>query len=304
MVKPGGFLHEFFWVLAALMGVVFSALTGLAHFQVFWPQTEGLLCQTGGGGDLAVFLGPPLRDAHRRRPDAQVFRFHPGKKKDTPAVKKITLKDQASGRDRQAFQVAYKPAGPGDYYLCLESPPYFIPENQVFWQDYVKEPLHVRAEKGWDQAVGLPVEIIPLTRPYGWPAGSVFKGQAVVKNKALTRATVEIEKFNGFFVPADKMPKDRLGEENAPLITRVVKTDRMGYFTCTLDSPGWWIMSVSAPGGKKVHEGKTYPVEMRGGLWVYVEPPPPPLSPPARKEGPNAGKIANAADLNFPKIYD
>ena len=63
-------------------------------------------------------------------------------------------------------------------------------------------------------------------------------------------------------------------------MTRVTKTDHMGYFICTLDSPGWWIISVSAPGGRKVHERKTYPVEMRGCLWVYVEPPLPPLSPP------------------------
>jgi len=93
---------------------------------------------------------------------------------------------------------------------------------------------------------------------------------------------VEIEKFNGFYVPKDKMPLDRLGEENAPLITRTTNTDRFGYFVCTLDSPGWWVISVSAPGGKKVHEGKTYPVEMRGCLWVYVEPTPPPLTAPGK----------------------
>ena len=98
----------------------------------------------------------------------------------------------------------------------------------------------------------------------------------------LSRPTVEIEKFNGFFVPSDKLPQDRLGEENGPLITRTTKTDRMGYFVCSLDSPGWWILSVSAPGGKKVHERKTYPVEMRGCLLVYVEPPPTPLSPPEK----------------------
>ena len=76
-----------------------------------------------------------------------------------------------TGQDRKAFTVDYTPPGLGDYYLCLESPPYFIPEEKAFWQDYVKEPLHIMAEKGWDQSVGLPVEILPITRPYGWPAG-------------------------------------------------------------------------------------------------------------------------------------
>jgi hypothetical protein len=31
------------------------------------------------------------------------------------------------------------------------APPHFISEEKVFWQDYVKDPLHVMAEKGWDQ---------------------------------------------------------------------------------------------------------------------------------------------------------
>lgn len=285
MVKPGRISHRVWVVLLVLLGVLCVALPGLAHFHVFWPQIQGCYAKPGEEVSWRCFWGHPFEMLIDDAQPPKFFIFTPDKKKETLTPKKITLKDQESGQDRQAFAVAYKPPQLGDYYLCLESPPYFIPENQVIWQDYVKEPLHVQAEKGWEQAVGLPVEIIPLTRPYGWPAGSVFKGQALVKNRVLTRATVEIEKFNGFFVPVDKMPKDRLGSENAPLITRTVKTDRMGYFYCNLDSPGWWLMSVSAPGGKKVHDRKTYPVELRGGLWVYVEPAPPSLSPPDQGEG-------------------
>ena len=282
MVKPGRILQQLAMVMVALMGGLFSPLPGLAHFQVFWPQTEGCYAKPGEAVKWQYFWGHPFEMLIDDAQAPKFFIFTPDKKKESLSLSRITLKDQASGKDRQAFAVEYKPPAPGDYYLCLEAPPTFIPESQVFWQDYVKAPLHVRAEKGWDQAVGLPVEIIPLTRPYGWPAGSVFKGQALVKNQALTRATVEVEKFNGFYVPADKMPRDPLGEEHAPLVTRVTKTDRMGYFIFTLDSPGWWIISVSAPGGKRVHQGKTFPVEMRGGLWVYVEPPAPPLSPPGK----------------------
>lgn len=269
-------------VLVALIVGLCSTLSGHAHFHVYWPQTEGCYAKPGEVVKWQYFWGHPFEMIVYDALPPKFFVFTPQRKKDKVNVKEITLKDQASGKDRKAFEVEYTPPKPGDYYLCLESPAYFIPEEKAFWQDYVKEPLHVMAEKGWDQAVGLPVEIIPLTRPYGWPAGSVFKGKALAKNKALTRATVEIEKFNGFFVPRDKLPQDRLGEGNGPLITRTTKTDRMGYFVCSLDSPGWWILSVSAPGGKKVHERKTYPVEMRGCLLVYVEPPPTPLSPPEK----------------------
>ena len=272
----------FFLALAVLMVGFCLVAPALAHFHTYWPQVEGCYGKPGEVVTWKYFWGHPFEMIVYDALPPKFFMVTPQGKKDKVTMKEITLQDQASGKARKAFEVEYKPAGPGDYYLCLESPPYFIPEEKVFWQDFVKEPWHVMAEKGWDRTVGLPIEIIPLTRPYGWPAGSVFKGKAVAKKRALTRTTVEIEKFNGFYVPQDKLPKDRLGEENAPLITRTTKTDRQGYFVCTLDSPGWWILSVSAPGGKKVHERKTYPLEMRGYLWVYVEPAPAPLTPPGK----------------------
>ena len=282
MVKPGRILCQASLAFVALIWGGLMAWPALAHFQVLWPKTEGCYAKTGEAVTWQYFWGHPYEMLISDAQPPKFFIFTPQKQKENLAGKEITLKDQESGQDRKAFEVEYKPSGPGDYYLCLESPPIFIPEEQVFWQDYVKEPLHVLSAKGWDQPVGLPVEIIPLTRPYGWPAGSVFKGQALAKNLALTRATVEIEKFNGFYVPKNQLPKDRLGAENGPLLTRVTKTDHMGYFICTLDSPGWWIITVSAPGGKKVHERKTYPVEMRGCLWVYAEPPPIPPAPPEK----------------------
>jgi cobalt/nickel transport protein len=282
MVKPGRISRQVFLILMAFILGLGSALPTLAHSHVYWPQQEGCYAKPGELVKWQYFWGHPFEMLISDAQPPKFFMFTPQRKKENLTAKDITLKDQESGQDRKAFEVEYTPTGQGDYFLCLESPLYFIPEEKEFWQDYVKEPLHVQATDGWDQSVGLPVEIIPLTRPYGWPAGSVFKGLALAKNRPLTGAAIEIEKFNGFFVPRARLPKDRLGQENSPLITRVTKTDRMGYFICTLDSPGWWLISVSAPGGRKVHERKTYPVEMRGGLWVYVEPPQPPLTPPEK----------------------
>lgn len=282
MAKPEKFFPIGFLLLAALLWGLCCVSPALSHFHVYWPQMPGCSAKPGEVVKWRCFWGDPFEMLISDAQTPKFFVFTPQKHKENLAAKEITLKDQESGQDRKAFEVEYKPGEPGTSYLCLESSPYFIPEEEVFWQDYVKEPLHVSATKGWDQAVGLPVEIVPHTRPYGWPAGSVFKGQAQTKNLALTRALVDIEKFNGFFVPRDQVPKNRLGQENGPLITRETKTDDRGYFVCTLDSPGWWVISVSTPGGRKVHERKTYPVEMRGCLWVYVEPLPPPLNPPEK----------------------
>jgi cobalt/nickel transport protein len=259
---------------AALLWTGIFPGAAAAHFHTYWPPVEGCYGKPGEVARWRYFWGHPYEMIIYDAQPPQFFIQTPQGKQEAVTVKELGLKDEESGKVRRAYEVAYKPAAPGDYYLCLKGPPYFIPEEKLFWQDYVKEPWHVMAQKGWDKPVGLEVELVPLTRPYGWPGGSVFQAQALFKGKPLKGVVVEIEKFNGVFVPKDKLPKDRYGEENTPLITRTVKTDGQGYFTCTLDSPGWWVMAVSHLDGNLTRGGKSYPVEKRGCLWVYMEPTP------------------------------
>ncbi len=271
------------WIMrcmaAALAMAASLLLAGLAaaHFHTYWPQAQGCSGKLGEKVKWQYFWGHPFEMIIYDAYAPEFFIKTPQGKKEGVIIKEISLKDQESGKDRRAFELEYQPPGPGDYYLCLEGEPFFVPEEETFWQDSVKQVWHVMAEKGWDKPVGLEVEVVPLTRPYGWPAGSVFQAQALFKGKPLKGATVEIQKFNGFFVPKDKLPKDRFGEENTPIIIRVTKTDSQGYLGCTLDSPGWWVIAVSHQHGKKTQEGKSYPIEKRGYIWVYAEPAPAPL---------------------------
>ncbi len=274
------------WLKATVMAavaVLLLAAAAQAHFHTYWPKVEGCYGKPGEKVQWRYFWGHPFEMVVYDAQEPKFFIVTPEGQKAPVVVKEIKLKDLASGQERRAFEVEYQPAAPGDYYLCMEAPLYFIPEEKMLWQDFVKEPWHIMAEKGWDRKLGLEVEIVPLTRPYGWPAGVVFKAQALFRGKPLKGAMVEVEKFNGFFVPPEELPQDRFGEENGPLITRMVKTDSQGYLTCTLDSPGWWVIAVSRRHGRKTYEGKSYPVEKRGYLWVYVEPAPPALIPPAGK---------------------
>jgi len=269
---------HFRWLACFLMVTAFfgTPLPAKAHYHVYWPQQPGCYGQVGVPVKWQYFWGHPFDMLISDAKPQKFFIRTPDGRKEAVSLQLITLTDQESGQHRQAYELEYKPLIPGDYYLCLESSPEFIPEEKLFQQDYVKEVWHVGEEKGWDKPVGLVFEILPLTRPYGWPAGSVFKAQARFMGKPLKGAVVEVEKFQGVFVPKDKLPKDHLGEHNLPLITRVTKTDAQGYLTVTLDSPGWWLIAVLHPHGKKTLEGKTYPVEHRACLWLHLEAPPAP----------------------------
>jgi cobalt/nickel transport protein len=263
---------------AALLGAGLLPGLAAAHFQIVWPQVEGCYGKPGETVKWRYVWGHPYEMIIYDAQAPKVFMANPQGKRDKVPLKEIIIADGATGKERKAYELEYQPAAPGDYYLCVEAPPYFIEEEKVFWQDFVKETWHVMAQKGWDQPVGMDIEIVPLTRPYGWPAGAAFQAQALFKGKPLPVVLVEMEKFNGFYVPKEKLPKDRLGEENEPLLTRTAKTDARGYLTVTLDSPGWWIIAVGHQDGKKTQDGKTYPVEKRGCLWVYAEPTPAPVT--------------------------
>jgi len=79
---------------------------------------------------------------------------------------KTSLKDQESGQDRRPRRWYNLQAR--EITTCAGEPPCFIPEDQVLWQDYVKEPCT------WDgQEAGTAWACrwrSSPDRPYGWPA--------------------------------------------------------------------------------------------------------------------------------------
>ena len=126
-----------------------------AHFHTFWPQVEGCYGKVAEPVTWRYFWGHPHEMIIYDAQAPKFFVHTPQGKQDPVSLKEISLTDQASGQSRRAFEVAYRPGAPGDYYLCLEGEPYFIPEEKVFWQDYVKEISHFMSQTVLDQPVCL-----------------------------------------------------------------------------------------------------------------------------------------------------
>ena len=185
-----------------------------------------------------------------------------GQKTDlTPALEKITV-PTAGPKTVTAYQVRFTPDQRGDYLFVLNTPPIWMEEDQEFLHDTVKVVLHVQAQKGWDGAVGAPLEMVPLTRPYGLQPGLVFQAQALADAKPLAGTLVEIEHYNP--APPKRLPPDEH-------ITRTARTDPNGVVTATLTDPGWWCLTTQRDGGQRDHNGKHYPVRRRTTLWVFVD---------------------------------
>ena len=167
----------------------------------------------------------------------------------------------------EKYETTFTVFRPGVYQFFVEQKPYFEPAEEQFIQQIAKVYVDTFGlEEGWQQPIGLKVEIVPLTRPFGLWEGNTFKGQVLINGKPAPNVRVEIEYYNDKHV---KYPNDAL-------ITQVVKTDANGYFVYTVPWSGWWGFSAITDGGtyKNPQDGKEYPLELDAVLWIYAYPKP------------------------------
>ncbi|MCS7279480.1 MAG: DUF4198 domain-containing protein [Thermodesulfobacteriaceae bacterium] len=155
---------------------------------------------------------------------------------------------------------------PGIYQVFVTSSPYFESSEGKYIQQIAKVILSVFGiEEGWDRPLGLKVEIVPLVKPFGLWEGNTFKGRVLIEGKPAKNVEVEVEYLNTKGV---KPPVDSL-------ITQVVKTDEMGYFEYTIPWAGWWGFSaITEKETIKGADGKVYPLEVGGVIWVRAYPKP------------------------------
>jgi cobalt/nickel transport protein len=254
----------------ALAGLVIFGATASAHFNMLLPPTAS--ARKGEALTLTYQWGHPfehqLFDAPQ--PQSLIVLAPDGKKTELrDKLEKITLKSER--KDVQAYRLPFTPEQRGDYVFVLQTPPIWMEEDEEFLQDTVKVLLHVQMQKGWDAAVG-EFEFLPLTRPYGLRAGTVFQARMPLRQVSgrgrlqepgvEPLGLVEIERYNP--EPPKKLPPDEQ-------ITRTVKLDPNGVATTTLDEPGWWALTVTRAIGTRMRDGKIYPLRRRSTLWVFVD---------------------------------
>lgn len=158
----------------------------------------------------------------------------------------------------------YTPDQKGDFILALDSHIEFGRRNRAY-QQFLKTFIHVEFQDGWRQRSGQPVEIVPLTRPYGLEAGFVFSGQLLKGDQPLSGVQVDIEQLLEEVPDPASLPPE-------PYITRSVFTDPNGVFTHTLPHSGWWILAAEVDDiGSISHEGQTYTLNGLAAIWVYVQ---------------------------------
>lgn len=237
--------QPFFLALGLLL---LSAGAALAHFPILVPLTPW--GTHGKALELVYSFGHPFEV--EAAPAARPVRFEvfpPGK----PAVDLLASVGGAAGETKLEWRATFTPTDRGDHVVALTGPA--LEHGGKKLQDFVKVVVHVPAiQGGWDRVVGDPLEVVPLTRPYGLAVGAPFRAEVLADGQPLAGAEVEVELRN------EEAPAPLPDE---PWITGVEKTDRSGAFCANLDRAGWWIVSASRETPRGVE---------RASLWVHVGP--------------------------------
>lgn len=238
-----------------------------AHFTLILPSDDIVTVNEPKVIDLKIGFIHPMKGQYLNMQKPRKFGVRQGSK-NTDLLSRL-IKRKAKGfnqkEDFTYWRTNYEIKRPGDYIFYLESQPYWEATEQRYLVHYSKVCVNALGlEKGWDEEIGLEMEIIPLTRPYGIWTGNLFRGMVKFKGKALAYAKVEVEYYNQ---DAEvKVP-------SSPYLTQVIKTDENGIFSYAMPKAGWWGFSAI----KEMNEKESFPgedkksVEFAAVYWVRVK---------------------------------
>ncbi len=231
----------------------------LAHFGILLPSEDIVEIKDSKKINLTLGFMHPFEQEWMNLDKPKTFGVLIGEEKINLLESLVSKKI----RGKRAWEAQFFIKKPGDYIFYFEPQPYWESAEEKFIIHYTKVVVQALGkEEGWDREIGLPIEIVPLTRPYGLWVGNVFQGIVKVNGKPLPFAEIEVEYYNeGKKV---KAPKD-------PYITQKIKADANGVFTYAIPGAGWWGLAALTEAPYKMKKGeKEYPVELGGIIWIKV----------------------------------
>jgi cobalt/nickel transport protein len=236
------------------LGLLFLAVVAArAHFGMIIPSDE--MVMKGDSREVALqlmFWHPFEGVGMDLAKPAEFGVFAKGKKEDLLAT---LIPQKLTGHE--TWKTPFRIKRPGIYVFYLVPQPYWEPAEDCYIVHYTKTVIAAYGEdEGWDEAIGLKTEIVPLSKPFGLYAGNVFQGVVLLNGKPVPGAEVEVEYFNlegKYSAPTDYM------------ITQTIKTDPNGVFTYGVPKPGWWGFAALSADDRQI-KGKD--VEIGAVLWV------------------------------------
>lgn len=247
-------------LLGAALAAGLSAVPAVAHYGMIIPSDPMVSQEDGRAVGLTVSFSHPFeRVGMELAPPAAFAVTHGG---ETTDLKEALTPAEVMGAP--GFTAEHPLARPGVYIFHMEPAPYWEPAEDAWIVHYTK--TYVTAygdDEGWEAELGLPVEIAPLSKPFGLWAGNVFQGVVKRDGQPVPFATVEVEFLND----AGAVAPDEL------MITQTIRADANGVFTYAAPAAGWWgFAALSEADYTLPRDGAEKAVELGAVIWVRFEP--------------------------------
>jgi cobalt/nickel transport protein len=265
--------------VVVLTGVMVLALTApaWAHFQMVYsphsvPKSKKL--------NLKLVFTHPFEAGHTMdmgkdekgniHPPIAFGKIHKEKKKDLlNTLKPINFSSLTNSGKSYEANVRLK--GMGDHIFYFVPAPYYEGSEDIYIQHCTKVIFNVAgAPTDWDQPVGdpLPVEIVPLDKPYALWSGNVFRGIVTCKGKPVPYSEIEVEYLNHDVVGNTFAKEARVEAPHDALITMTIKANVNGEFAFGIPKAGWWGFAALEAGGDLKHKGKE--LSQDAVIWVQA----------------------------------
>jgi cobalt/nickel transport protein len=151
----------------------------------------------------------------------------------------------------------------------LQPAPYYEQQEDKYIQQITKTVINIGGLPGsWDEPLGLPVEIVPLDKPYANWVGGVFRAVVLSDGKPVPHAEVEVEYLN-HEPQIDAHRFDPEGKVTAPqesFNTLSIRADANGQVMIGLPKAGWWGIAALNLKEGATHQGKELSVD--AVLWL------------------------------------
>jgi cobalt/nickel transport protein len=159
----------------------------------------------------------------------------------------------------------------GDYTFVLRPAPYLEAQEDKYIQQITKMVVNIGGLPGeWDKPLGLPVEIVPLDKPYANWVGGVFRAVVTSGGRPVPHAEVEIEYLN--HEPQIDMrrfdPRGKISVPQDSYKTLSIRADAMGQVIIGLPKAGWWGICALDLDDDLRHQGKE--LSLDAVLWVHA----------------------------------
>ncbi len=263
---------------------VLMAVPAFAHFQMVYTPKSALTPEDPSKVDLLLVFTHPFEAGHTMSMGLDAAgKIHPpkmfgllqkGKKTDLlgklKPIEFTSLTNKGQGYELKGLRLK----GMGDFIFYLDPGPYFEKSEDAYIQQITKVIVNRGgAPTGWEQPAGLPVEILPLDKPYGLWTGNVFRGKVVRKEGdkyvPVPGAEIEVEYMNHAVKGQAFEKKAAVKAPQDAFVTQTILADEKGEFAYGIPKAGWWGFCALGAGGDLKHEGKE--LSLDAVIWVQAQ---------------------------------